>query len=49
MGSGWSIIAKNTWDRTWTVCDYNLTFLGFVIKGIYCLIKYDVVELGKHG
>ena len=31
------------------ICDYNLSLLSFIFKGIYCLIKYEVVELGKHG
>lgn len=49
MGGRWSIIARNKNDKLWTVCDYNLTLFGFIVKGIYCMFKYEVVELGKHG
>lgn len=49
MGGRWSITARNLTDKAWEVCDYNLSFARFVFLGIKCLIKYDVVELGKHG
>lgn len=49
MGGKYSITAKNLNDKIWKVCDYNLSFVKFIFKGIYCLIKYDVVTLGKHG
>lgn len=49
MGGRWSICARNLDDKYWTVCNYNLSLLGFIFQGIYCLIKYEVVELGKHG
>jgi hypothetical protein len=49
MGGKWSIEARNSDDLTWKYCNYNLSFIGFIIKGISCLIKYDVVILGKHG
>ena len=49
MGGRWSICARGLHDNVWLVCDYNCNLIKFVFKGIYCLMKYDVVELGKHG
>ena len=49
MGGRWSVLARNLDDDSWAVMDYNQNLLGFIFKGIHCLIKYDVVELGKHG
>ena len=40
---------KNKNDKLWTVCDYNLILFGFIVKGIYCMSKYEVMELGKYG
>ena len=45
----WNIIAKNKNDKLWTVCDYNLTLFGFIVKEIYYMFKYEVMELGKYG
>ena len=45
----WNIIAKNKNDKLWAVCDYNLILFGFIVKEIYCIFKYEVVELGKYG
>ena len=49
MDGRWSICVRNLNDKCWIICDYNLSLLSFIFKGIYCLIKYEVVELGKHG
>lgn len=49
MGGKWSICARNLYDKCLIVSDYNCNLFKFIFKGIYCLIKYDVVELGKHG
>ena len=49
MGDKYSITAQNLNDKALCVCDYNLSLVKFIFKGIYCLIKYDVVILGKHG
>ena len=49
IGGKYSITAQNLNDKVWCVCDYNLSLVKFIFKGIYCLIKYDVVSLGKHG
>lgn len=49
MGGRWSVCARNLWDKGWVVCDYNCNFLEFIFKGTYCLIKYEVADLGKHG
>ena len=45
----WNIIAKNKNDKLCTVCDYNLTLFNFIVKGIYYMFKYEVVELEKYG
>lgn len=49
MGRRWSITARNTNDLGWIVCDYNLNLIQFILKGIYCLFKFEIVDLGKHG
>jgi hypothetical protein len=49
MGGKYSITARNINDNSWEICDYSLNLFQFIFKGIYCLIKYDVVNLGKHG
>lgn len=49
MGGRWSICAKDVDDKLWKVCDYNCNLFQFIVKGIYCLFRYEVVELGKHG
>jgi hypothetical protein len=49
MGGRWSVEARNVDDVEWAVCDYNLTFFVWVCKSIYCLYKYEVVNIGKHG
>lgn len=49
MGGQYSITARNLGDKIWCVCDYNLSLVKFVFKSIYCLCKYDVVSIGKHG
>ena len=41
--------SKNKNNKLWTVCDYNLTLFDFIVKRIYCMFKYEVVELGKYG
>jgi hypothetical protein len=49
MGGKWSICARNLNDKCWEVCDYSCNLIQFIFKSIYCLIKYEVVEIGKHG
>ena len=49
MGGKWSICARNLKEDCWKVCDYSCNFIQFIFKGLFCLIKYDVVDLGKHG
>lgn len=49
MGRHWSITARNTNDLGWIVCDYNLNLMQFIFKGIYCLFKFEIVNLSKHG
>ena len=49
MGGRWSICARNLNDKCWIICDYNLTLFNFIVKGIYYMFKYEVVELGKYG
>ena len=49
MGGRWSIEARNLHDECWEVCDYNLIFIKWFFKGLYCICKYDVVIMGKHG
>ena len=49
MGGKYSICARNLEDKSWTVCDYNLSFIRWIILGIRCFMKYDVVSMEKHG
>jgi hypothetical protein len=49
MGGRWSVEARNVDDVEWAVCDYNLTFFGWFCKSIYCLCRYEVVIIEKHG
>ena len=49
MGGKWSICARNLTDKCYQVCDHNCNLLQFIFKGVYCLIKYEIVKLGKHG
>lgn len=49
MGGKWSIEARNLKDDSWEVCDYSLTFIKWLFKGLQCICKYDVVIMGKHG
>lgn len=49
MGGRWSIEARQLKDDSWRICDYNLSFIRWVLKSIYCLCKYEVVIIGKHG
>ena len=49
MGGKWSITAKDLNDVAWKVGEFNLPFVLWVIKSIYCLCRYDVVVIGKHG
>ena len=49
MGGRWSIEARNLKDDSLAVCDYHLSFIGWLFKGLYCICKYDVVIMGKHG
>lgn len=32
MGRRWSVCARNLDDKCWTVCDYNLSLLGFILE-----------------
>lgn len=49
MGGNWSIEARNLNDKLLQVCWYGNSFWYFLLCGIKCLIKYDVVSLRKHG
>ena len=49
MGGRWSVCARNLKDDSWQIADYSCNFVQFIFKGIYCLVKYEVVDLGKHG
>ena len=49
MGGRWSITARNLKDDCEQVCNYNLSFIKWVFMSIYCLCKYEVVIIGKHG
>lgn len=48
MGGKWSVTARYYDSPVWEYSNYNLSFVGFIFKGVYCLIKYDVVNLEKH-
>lgn len=49
MGGKYSICARNLDNKCPQYSNYYLSLFGFIFKGIYCLIKYDVVSLQKHG
>ncbi len=49
MGGRWSVEARMLNDKIWPVAWYGSSLLTFITKGIYCLIKYEVVCLGRHG
>lgn len=49
MGGRWSIEARNLDDNLWQVCRYDLSFVMWIITSIKCLVKYEVVSIGKHG
>lgn len=49
MGGKWSIEARNLNDMAYKLIWYGDSFIVFLFKGIKCLIKYEVVTLGKHG
>ena len=48
MGGRWSIEARNLQDNMWQVCEYTVSFIKWVCLAVKCLMKYDVVILGKH-
>jgi len=44
MGGRWSITARNLKDDCEQVCNYNLSFIKWVIMSIYCLYRLKGVE-----
>ena len=48
MGGKYSICARQLDDKVWTVCDYHNPLIIILLKWMYCMVKYDVVTLGKH-
>ena len=48
MGGKYSITARNLDDKGLVVCDYHNPLPILLLKWVYCIIKYDVVTLGKH-
>ena len=49
MGGKYSVIARQLDDLAWTYDWYGNSLIKFIAKSIYALIKYEVVEVGKHG
>lgn len=49
MGGKWSVEARNLKDYSWKISDYGCSFMKWIFLSIYCLVKYDVVIIGKHG
>lgn len=49
MGGKWSIEARNLDDKMWQVCDYNVPGWKLLAKAVLCMLRYDVVNVGKHG
>lgn len=49
MGGKWSVEARNLDDKVLKYVWYGDLFIVFLAKSIKCLIKYEVVNLGKHG
>lgn len=48
MGGKYSVIARNIGDYVWVYSLSTNIFIKFILASIKCLIKYDVVQLGKH-
>lgn len=49
MGGKYSVIARQLSDMAWQYDWYGNSLLKFIIKSIYALTHYEVVDLGKHG
>lgn len=49
MGGKWSVEARNLDDICLKYVWYGESFILFLAKSIKCLIKYEVVSIGKHG
>lgn len=49
MGGRYSVISRNVDDAVWDYDLYTNSFLKFIIASVKCFMKYEVVQLGKHG
>ena len=49
MGGKYSVIARQLESFAWEYDWYGNSLIKFMAKSIYALIKYEVVEMGKHG
>lgn len=49
MGGKYSVIAKQLNDFAWEYSWYGKSLIKFIAKSIYALVKYEVVDIGKHG
>ena len=49
MGGKYSVCARNLKENAWGICDYNCNFFKCIYLAIKCFVKYDVVQVGKHG
>ena len=47
MGRKYNVIARNFTDMPWVYDWEGDFFIVFIFKGLYALIKYDIVTMGK--
>lgn len=49
MGGKYSVIARQLDDMAWQYDWCGNSFIVFVVEAVYALMKYEVVDIGKHG
>lgn len=49
MGGKYSVMARNLDGLYWEYSWYGDALIAFIVKAIYTLTKYEVVDIGKHG
>lgn len=49
MGGKYSVLARQLTDVAWEYSWYGDSLMAFILKSIYALCKFEVMEVGKHG